>query len=201
MYDISVDLKLKYDISESVVRKLIYTLGFVSVFCMLFILGCGGEEATGSAKRPTLDLLTAIDQGKVDIVEQHMATGTDPNKDPIPEGISLAGAYPIHLAAVKGDKKIVQILLANGAEIDLIAANKDAATPLSWAAFFLQAEMVSFLIEAGAKVNVVDANKGTALDAALIAKVLNLADAEKIEVADRIIDILESSGGKLAAEL
>ena len=95
----------------------------------------------------------------------------------------------------------MQILLANGAEIDIIAANKDAATPLSWAAFFLQAEMVSFLIEAGAKVNVVDANKVTALDAALIAKVLNLADAEKIEVADRIIDVLESSGGKLAAEL
>ena len=182
-------------------RKLIYTLGVVSILCMLSILGCGGEETTGSAKRPTLDLLTAIDQGKVDIVEQHMVAGTDPNKDPIPEGISLAGAYPIHLAAVKGDKKIVQILLANGAEIDIIAANKDAATPLSWAAFFLQAEMVTFLIEAGAKVNVVDANKATAMDAALISKVLNLADAEKIELADRIMDILKSSGGKLAAEL
>ncbi|PZC50889.1 MAG: Ankyrin repeat/Ankyrin repeat [Chloroflexi bacterium] len=210
VYDISVDLKLKYGISEGVVRKLIYTLGFVSILCMLFMVSCGGESnvvintgdmPTGSAKRPTLDLLTAIDQGKVDIVEQHMAAGTDPNKDPIPEGISLAGAYPIHLAAVKGDKKTVQVLLSNGADIDLIAANKDVSTPLHWAAFFLQEEMVSFLIEAGAKVNVVDANKATALDAALIAKVLNLADAEKIEVADRIMATLESNGGKLAADL
>ena len=201
MYHISVDLKLTYADSGGVVRKLIYTLGFVSIFCMLFIVGCGGEETTGSAKRPTLDLLTAIDQGTVNIVEQHMAAGTDPNKDPIPEGISLAGGYPIHLAVVKGEKKIVQILLENGADIDLVAANKDAATPLSWAAFFLQAEMVSFLIESGAKINVVDANKATALDSVIFARILNGADAKNVELADRIIAILKSSGGKLASEV
>jgi hypothetical protein len=34
-----------------------------------------------------------------------MQSGTDPNKDPVPVGIPLEGAYPLHLVVVKGDKE------------------------------------------------------------------------------------------------
>ena len=91
---------------------------------MLLLVGCGREG-------PTTDLLTAIDQEKSDAVRQHMDSGTDPNKNPGPVGTPLAGAYPLHLAVVKGNKEIVQILLDNGAQIDIKAKNKDEATPLA----------------------------------------------------------------------
>ena len=86
----------------------------------IFCRRCGARLG----KPLTLDLLTAIDKEKSDVVQQHMDSGTDPNKNPIPVGIPLEGAYPLHLAVVKGNREIVQILLDNGAKIDIKAKNK-----------------------------------------------------------------------------
>ena len=128
----------------------------------IFCRRCGGRLG----EPLTLDLLTAIDKGKSDVVQRHMDSGTDPNKNPGPVRTPLAGAYPLHLAVVKGNKEIVQILLDNGAEIDIKAKNKDAATPLAWAAFFIQKDMVSLLIESEAPINALDAHEHTSLDSA-----------------------------------
>ena len=84
----------------------------------IFCRRCGGRLG----EPLTLDLLTAIDKEKSDVVQQHMDLGTDPNKNPGPVGTPLAGAYPLHLAVVKGNKEIVQILLDNGAKIDISLA-------------------------------------------------------------------------------
>ena len=161
---------------------------------MLLLVVCG-------EKSQTLDLLTAIDKEKSDVVQELLDSGIDPNKDPVPVDIPLEGAYPLHLAVVKGNKEIVQILLNNEADIDLKAKNNDQATPLHWAAFFGQKDMVSLLIESGAAINILDANHATPLDAVVYAWRLSQDDEGKAKHLMEIITILKANGGKHADDL
>ena len=160
------------------------------VVFMLVLAACDKETQTS-------DLLTAIDKEKSDAVQELLASGIDPNKDPWPE----RGAYPLHLAVIKGNKEIVRILLDIGAKIDLKATNKDEATPLHWAAFFGQKDMVSLLIESGSPINVLDANHSTPLDAVVFVWKLRQDDEEKAKHLMEIITILKANGGKHADEL
>ena len=161
---------------------------------MLLLVACKEESQTS-------DLLTAIDKGQSDVVQELLDSGIDPNIAPGPVGTSIAGAYPLHLAVLKGNKEIVQILLDNGAKIDLRATNKDEATPLAWAAFLGQKDVVSLLIEAGAPINAIDANQYTPLDAAGIAWRASQDNAAWAKNLMEIITILKANGGKPADEL
>lgn len=145
--------------------------------------------------------LTAIDKEKIDVVKELLDSGIDPNRRPVPRGIPLEGAYPLHLAVVKGNKEIVQILLENGAQLDLEAKNKDEATPLHWAAFFGQTDMVSLLIQSAPPMNVLDADDGTPLDAAVYVWRISRDDEKKANHMKEIINILKSNGGKPADDL
>ena len=156
---------------------------------MLLLVACKEE-------RQTSDLLTAIDKGQSVVVQELLDSGIDPNIDAGPEG-----AYPLHLAVLNGNKEIVQILLDNGAKIDLRATNKDEATPLAWAAFLGQKDVVSLLIEAGAPINAIDANHGTPLDAAAFAWRARQDDAAWAKNIMEIMTILKANGGKHADEL
>ena len=156
-------------------------------------------EGTNSA--PDMDLLTAIDQGKVFIVREHMNSGTDPNKSLIPKGILLEGAYAIHLAVVKGNAEIVKILLDNGADIEKKAENRDGARPLHWAVFFIQPTMVSLLLESGAVVNSLDAHSSTPLDTVAYTQFVNRGNDEILNGIDEMKKIIEKNGGKLAKDL
>ena len=153
-------------------------------------LGACKEENTGS------DLLTAVDEGQSDVVQELLDSGIDPNKDASPDG-----AYPLHLASLKGNKEMVQILLDNGAEISLRATNKDKATPLHWAAFFGQKDVVSLLLGAGAPINVLDANNATPLDSAIFAWRASQDNAAWAKNLMEIITILKTNGGKPSDEL
>ena len=82
-----------------------------------------------------------------------MHAGTDPNKNPIPRGIPFEGAYPLHLAVLKGSSGITKILIDSGADIDIKAKNQDEAPPLHWAVFFIKDEMVTLLVELGSSIN------------------------------------------------
>ena len=156
---------------------------------MLLPLAC-------NQKTHTSDLLTAIEEERSDVVQELLASGIDPNNDAGPNG-----EYPLHLAVIKGDKEIVQILLDGGAAIDLKAKNKDEATPLAWAAFFGQKDMVLLLIEAGASINVLDANHATPLDAAAFVWRLSQDEEETARHLWEIITILKANGGKHADDL
>ena len=146
-------------------------------------------EARLKTALPTRNLLTAID------------AGIDPNEDPVPEGFPLAGAYPLHLAVVKGNKEIVQMLLTHGAKIDGRAQNKDEATPLHWAAFFGQKDMTTLLIDSGAPINMLDSNHATPLDAAVFVWRLSQDDERKADYLMEMIEMLKNHGGKPADEL
>lgn len=149
---------------------------------------------------PKIDILTAIDTGKIDIVRQHIITGTNPDKTPIPKGLPFEGAFPLHLAVLKGNQEIAQLLIDNEAKIDIKAENREAATPLHWAAFFNQKDMVSLLIKSGAPINAIDATGSTPLDSAFFAQLIteNKAISESL---GEIMTIIKSNGGKAAKDL
>ena len=169
-------------------RKSIRLLLALAVSMLLFV-ACKDESQTS-------DLLKAVDKGQIDLVQELLDSGNDPNEDAGPEG-----AYPLHLSALKGNKEIVRVLLDNGARIDLKATNKDEATPLAWAAFFGQKDVVSLLIEAGAPINAIDANQYTPLDAAGIAWRASQDNAAWAKNLMEIMTILKANGGKHADEL
>ena len=158
-------------------------------------------EARLKTALPTQGLITAIDTENTESVKEILGAGINPNKNPVPVGFPLTGAYPLHLAVVKGNKEIVQILLDNGAKIDIKAKNKDEATPLAWAAFLGQKDAVSLLIEAGAPINPIDANQYTPLDAAGIAWRASQDNAAWAKNLMEIMTIIKANGGKHADEL
>ena len=162
-------------------------------------------EATVEARLKTAlttqSLITAIDTEDAESVKEILDSGINPNKNPVPEGFPLVGAYPLHLAVVKGNKEIVQMLLVYGAQIEGKAKNKDEATPLHWAAFFGRKDMISLLINAGAPMNVLDSNHATPLDAAVYVWRLSQNDREQASHFMGIIEMLKAHGGKPADEL
>ena len=115
---------------------------------------------------PALPLLDAIDQDNADVVRDHMESGTDPNKTFIPPGIAFAGASALHVAVLKDNREIVQLLLDNGADIDIRALDDSEGSPLEWAAYFGLKDMAVFLVESGADINARNAYGTTPLDAA-----------------------------------
>ena len=166
------------------------------LFCVTLVVclavSCKGVEST--------DLLTAIGQGKSDIVLELLESGIDPNKKPVAAGMPFEGAYPLHLAVVISDKEIVGILLDNGANVDLQARNKDKATPLHWAAYFQRKGMVLLLIQSGASINALDANNFTPIDSAWLVWSLSRDAEEKAHLRD-VMAILKNNGGVSARDL
>jgi len=171
---------------------------FLLTSIMIVTLSCSDNTKTST---PSMDLLTAIDKENIEIVQQHIDMGTNINNYPIPEGIPLAGAHPLHLAVVKGNAEIVDLLLSNGADINLEANNRDKATPLHWAVFFLQKEMVDLLIDSGAEINFVDANGTTPLDTANYTKVINIKDEKKLSIINEIMIVLSEKDALSASDL
>ena len=95
-----------------------------------------------------------------------MEFGTDPNETFIPPGIPFEGASALHVAVLKDNREIAQILLDNGADIDIRAKDQFAGPPLEWAVFFGIKDMGVFLVESGADVNAKNAIGTTPIDAA-----------------------------------
>ena len=177
----------------------------IAAVLTLSIISCGEELSPSlnatSAREVSIDLLTAIDEERNIVVQEILNLGIDPNKVPVPVGIPLEGAYPLHLAIVKGNKEVVNMLLDHGARIDLEAKNKDGATPLHWAAFFGQKEMIPLLIAWGAPINKLDNNHATPVDAAVFAWRHSQDNEDWAENMMNTINILKSYGGKPADEL
>ena len=120
-----------------------------------------GAESTA----PALPLLDAIDQDNADAVRAHLESGTDPDKSFVPPGLPFAGASALHVAVLKDNREIVQLLLDNGANIDINALDEFKGSPLEWAAFFGIKDMAVFLVESGADINSKNAYGTTPLDA------------------------------------
>ena len=128
-------------------------------------IGCKEKEPV---KIPDSNIFDAIASSDVTAVEQHLNSGTDPNKSFIPEGYPLAGASALHLAVVKGNQDVVELLLKKGANIEITAKDQPQGTPLQWTAYFAVLDMTKFLVDFGANINAKDKNGCTALCATTI---------------------------------
>ena len=175
-------------------------------FALSLGMACSSKRiATGNNPEtlttPTLDLLTAIDKENISIIKQQIDAGTNINNYPIPAGLPFEGAQPLHLAVLKGNAEIVNLLLGNGAQIDLVARNKDKATPLHWAVFFQKKGMVSLLIESGANINALDVHGFTPTDTGNLVKLSVLNKPTQLELVKYILPVLSINGGVSASEL
>ena len=139
------------------------------IFAAVLLVGCG----------PSVNIWDASAEGKIEVVKQHLAAGTDVNAR------YDGGRTPLHYATTK---EIAELLIAKGADVN--AKDKDGGTPLHFAAIFGLKENAELLIGKGADVNAKGGATGlTLLDAAINTKKTELAD------------LLRKHGGKTGEEL
>ena len=70
------------------------------------LVGCGPQP-------PDISIQEAAEQGNIEVVKQHLAAGTDVNE------YSIAENSAIYLATLEGHFEIVELLLSNGADVNL----------------------------------------------------------------------------------
>ena len=99
----------------------------------LVLVGCGSSV-------PDISIITASWHGNIEAVKQHLAAGTDVNAE---------NGAPISYAAEGGHKEIVELLIANGADVNV----KEKDTPMHKAAMNGHKDIAELLIANGADVN------------------------------------------------
>jgi len=121
----------------------------IAIVAAVLVVGCG----------PSVDIHEAAEAGNIEAVKQHLDGGAHVNAK------SESGWTPLHTAAARGHKEIVELLIVEGADVN---AGDKIITPLHLAAFHGQPEIAELLIAKGADVNARDSIGGTPLhDAAL----------------------------------
>lgn len=111
------------------------------------------------AKRADVDGRTPLHFARIpEIVKLLVAAGADVNAQ-----TSFAEFTPLREAASRGDKAVVQALLAAGAKVDL---GHPATLPLQTAAYNGQKEIAGILIAHGASVNATRSTEAPPLDTA-----------------------------------
>ena len=129
----------------------------------VLLVGCGPQP-------PDISIHSAALFGNIEAIKQHLAAGTDVNAKDTRRGY----VTPLHCAAIHDHKEIVELLIANGADVPPLAAvsTKEIAELLiargadvnakaagGWTALYRAAggnaniALVEFLIAKGADVN------------------------------------------------
>jgi uncharacterized protein len=115
------------------------------------------QASKSSVKPPQMDIHTAVVAGKLDVVQQHIAAGSDINeKDP------YGGSSPLISASLFGKTEIAKALIEAGADINV--QNNDGSTALHTAAFFCRPEIVKMLLAKGANKTIRNNYKSTAYE-------------------------------------
>ncbi len=137
--------------------------------------GCEAKKApspppvASTPPRPSVTLHQAVRTGDIAQLEAHVHWGSDLNvKD-------VYGGTPLQTAAGKGQIKAVEILLANGVDINL-RAGPAAGTPLHTAVDAGQTAMAEFLIAQGADVKLGSRSRLTPLHSAAAQGATDLAE-------------------------
>ena len=128
---------------------------FLTPIIVLIAL-CGGENAdvtennesvettvSLSVEEPTIDLITAVLDGDLEAVNQHIAYGSGIN---VQDG--TFSNTPLNFAGIYGLTDIANALIDAGADLNLI--NDDNFTPLCNAAAWGHTSVVTILLDAGA---------------------------------------------------
>jgi hypothetical protein len=120
----------------------------------LFVLvGCGKQEIPA----PKVDLFTAVVNGDLETVQQHIKAGSDLNiKEP------TRASTPLITAALLGKTDVALALIEAGADVNY--QNNDGSTALITAAFFCRTEIVKALLDKGADKTLRNKEGHTALE-------------------------------------
>lgn len=110
------------------------------------------------ARRPTLDAIEAAGAGDLARVDAEIV------RDPAyVRRVHAIGWTALHFAAFGGQPRVIERLLAAGAELEARAKNEFANTPLQVGLLTEQVEVTRFLLARGANVNAKQAEGFTAL--------------------------------------
>jgi hypothetical protein len=135
----------------------------ITTIAALLLVGCGeSQQSTAlteskpaepvaeasqpeppTAKAPDISILDAIDEGNIEAVKQHLAAGADVNAK------ARDATTPLHLAALKGQKEIAELLIAEDANVN--AKGTGGRTPLNTAIIFGRKEIEDLLRTHGGK--------------------------------------------------
>ncbi len=114
------------------------------------------ENNSDQVSAPRQSLFEATFVGKLELVKQHIAAGTDLNqKDDF-------GSTALTIATTFGKTDIALALIEGGA--DLTVTSGDGSTPLHTAAFFGRTEIVKSLLAKGVKIDARNNFGSTALE-------------------------------------
>ena len=80
----------------------------ITTIAAVLLVGCG-VCGPSEAERA---LVGAAESGNIEAIKQHLAAGTDVNAK------GKNGWTPLHYAAVESHKEVVELLLANGADVN-----------------------------------------------------------------------------------
>ena len=93
----------------------------ITTIIAVALVGYGGEQQsvrqaevqreTSTSKAPDISIHSAVEEGNVEAVKQHLVAGTDINLD------LGSGWTPLHSATDSGHKEIVELLIVNGANV------------------------------------------------------------------------------------
>ena len=131
-----------------------------SLLLLILLLNfCGAEDSESTqstqvevsnvdsnVEEPNIDLLTAVQDKNLEIVNQHIAYGSDLN---LQDG--TFSNTPLNFAGIYGLTEIANALVDAGADLNLV--NADNFTPLCNAAAWGHTEVVTILLDAGADIS------------------------------------------------
>ena len=92
----------------------------LTTIAAVLVVGCGESQQSAPApepkpvvKAPDISIHEAAKKGNIESVKQHLAAGTDVNAKEEEEGMT-----PLIVAVGEGYKKIIELLIANGADVN-----------------------------------------------------------------------------------
>ena len=100
-----------------------------------------------TAKAPNIPIREAVKAGNIEAVKQHLDAGADVNAK------GKYGRTPLHYAATRGLKKIIELLIAKGADVNtkIEVGDYKGQTPLDGAIQWNHPETADLLRNHGAK--------------------------------------------------
>ena len=100
-----------------------------------------------TSKPPDISIREAVKTGNIEAVKQHLDAGADVNAK------GKYGRTPLHYAATRGLKKIIELLIARGADVNtkIEVGDYKGQTPLDGATQWNHPETADLLRKHGAK--------------------------------------------------